>query len=129
MNDQKNEIEEHLTRRSTWVRMLFMILFGFIFWLSSMVLCAAVIIQFLHVLFSGEKNEILLRRSYQLEQYFSAIIAFLTYRSDERPFPFAEWPDGGPGSESGVRQTKAATRRKTSKKSASGTGKSKKTAG
>lgn len=112
---EKNPIEEHLTERSTWLRLLFMLLFGFIFWLASMALSIVVVIQFFHVLFTGERNEILLRASRQLGMYFGELIGFLTYDSETRPFPFSEWPSE-PEADAGLR-TKPPTK-KTAKKKA-----------
>ena len=115
-DDEKSQIEEHLTERSTWLRLLFMLLFGFIFWLASMALGIIVLIQFLHVLFSGERNEILSRSSSQLGRYFGEIIDYLTYASDERPFPFSEWPDAP--EDKPARNTSTAESRTTAKKTA-----------
>lgn len=124
--EEKSPIEEHLTERSTWLRLLFMLLFGFIFWLASMALGIVVLIQFFHVLFTGERNDILLRSSRQLGVYFGELIGFLTYDSETRPFPFSEWPsepdgEAGPRSHPTEKKTarKKAAKKVTKKKTAS----------
>ena len=53
----KTELEQNLTSRNTWIRLIYMLLFGFIFWLSSMILVVVVVLQFLHVLIAGKGND------------------------------------------------------------------------
>jgi hypothetical protein len=48
------------------------------------------------VLFTGDTNERLLTLGQNLSTYVYQITLFLTFNSDEHPYPFGDWPDGPP---------------------------------
>jgi len=81
---------------SKWKRLLFMVLFMVInyYFIPFLVVLIATC-QFLVVLFTNRKNESLLTLGQGLSRYVYNIISFLTYNSEERPFPFTGWPGGG----------------------------------
>jgi hypothetical protein len=81
--------------RELLARILYMVVFGFAFWLASIVLGLAAILQLLMVLFTHERNEHLTQLGSGLAAYVAAIVLYLTFVSDEPPFPFADWPGGG----------------------------------
>lgn len=87
-----SELKENLTNTSTWGRALFMILFGIIYSVAEVVLTAVIVIQFLFVLFSGEKNDRLLHFGKEVSLFIYQVFLFLTFNSEEKPFPFADWP-------------------------------------
>src|SRR5690606_28192106 len=90
-------IEKHVTSRSTWLRLVFMILFALISSVARIVIALVVFVQFLHVLFTGETNRKLLDFGHSLSAYFYEITAYLTYNTDVRPFPLdAPWPPPAP---------------------------------
>lgn len=96
---ERRSIEENVKSRSTWERFLFLVLFLFIYAISRFVVGAVVLIQFLCVLITGEPNARLLVFGRSLALYTSQIICFLTYASNDRPFPFdLDWPSGRQGS-------------------------------
>jgi hypothetical protein len=113
----KTELEQNLTSRNTWMRLIYMLLFGFIFWLSSMVLVVVVVLQFLHVLIAGKGNDNLSLFGGQLGVYFRQIIDFLCYNDEQQPFPFGDWPNTGGGTRMAPAEKPA--RAKTSKKKTS----------
>jgi len=86
------EVKEHLKSRRTWVRFAYMILFAFIFYIAKFVLLAVALLQILAALFTGEPNERLIRFGESLSQFIYQVGRFLTYSSDDMPFPFADWP-------------------------------------
>ncbi len=88
------ELKEHLTDESQWLRLLYMVLFVIIFQLVEAVISIVVVIQFLWVIISGSRNENLLSLGSKLTAYARDILAFLTYCSSTKPFPFADWPEG-----------------------------------
>jgi hypothetical protein len=91
---ERGDIEENLKSRSTWLRLLFMIVLAFIYGLSRIVVGAVVVLQFLWVLFTGETNERMIVFGRSLATYTYQILLYLTYNSDERPFPFdLDWPE------------------------------------
>lgn len=113
---EKSELEQNLTARNTWVRVIYMLLFGFIFWLGSIVLTVVVVLQFLHMLIAGKGNDNLLQFGRQLGIYYRQIIDFLCYCDEYQPFPFGAWPKAESGQSKTTGTT--ATKKKTAKKKA-----------
>ncbi len=119
MNDQeKSELEQNLTARNTWVRLIYMLLFGFIFWIGSIVLTMVVVLQFLHMLIAGKANDNLLHFGRQLGIYYRQVIDFLCYSDEYQPFPFGAWPKAESGQDKSA--DKPTVKKKTAKKKASG---------
>ncbi len=85
--------------RNLLARLLYMILFAFVFWLSTIALALSAILQFLVVAFTRERNENILRVGEGLALYCAQMIRFLTFLSDEPPFPFGQWPGETQGPE------------------------------
>jgi hypothetical protein len=86
-------IEEHLKSRSTWMRLLFMIVVAVFYAVTRLVLIVVVVVQFLHVLLTGEPNSRLKDFGLSLAAYIYSIVEYLTFNTEVRPFPFdAEWP-------------------------------------
>ena len=75
-----------------WLRFMFMALFLMIACVAGYVVFVLVIVQFLFVLITGEGEERLRGLGHSLSQYFFQIFRFLTYNSNDKPFPFADWP-------------------------------------
>lgn len=92
--ESKGIVDNFLTR-STWVRGLFMVLFVVFYSIAEILVTAVVVFQFLHVLFAGRQNERLLSFGDSLSIYVYEIMLFFTYNSEEKPFPFGEWPAEG----------------------------------
>jgi len=92
----ENEIRQNLRNRTTWWRALYMLLFTIIYGIAEVVVAAVVLFQLLSVLFTGSTNERLLNLGQNLSTYVYQILLFLTFNSDERPYPFGDWPDGPP---------------------------------
>jgi len=56
-----------------------------------------VVLQFFWLLFSGHTNKKLEHLGQALATYTYQIIRYLTYNTEERPYPFdADWPTGPP---------------------------------
>jgi len=90
-------LEDNIKSRSTWKRLLFMILFLALWSISRIVVFAVVVLQFFWVLLSGQTNARLTAFGMSLATYSFQIIVYLTYNSEEQPFPFADWPSEPPG--------------------------------
>jgi Domain of unknown function (DUF4389) len=86
-------VEKNLKSTATWLRLLFMIIMAAIFWIACIVAGAVIIIQFFWVLFAGEPKAELKHVGRQLAAYAAEICLYLTFNTDERPFPFdLPWP-------------------------------------
>jgi hypothetical protein len=60
------------------------------------VLSLVVILGFCWVLFTGEKNDQLQQAGQAIADYLYEIIRYLTFNSEEKPFPFGnDWPSAG----------------------------------
>lgn len=96
----KDEIKQSLRDNSTWMRILYMAIFVIIFNIVELLIAALVVFQLLVLLFTGSKNPRLLGFGAMLSQYAFKILRFLTFNSEDKPFPFADWE-----SDTGLQQT------------------------
>jgi len=96
--DDANEgtpIEQHYKSRSTWLRLVFMVAYCFLAWVAGVVGSIVVAFGFLWVLFKGETNRQLQQAGQAIAAYIYEIVRYLTYNTDDKPFPFGgEWPSG-----------------------------------
>ncbi|HEY5994907.1 MAG TPA: DUF4389 domain-containing protein [Gallionellaceae bacterium] len=81
-------------RRNTWIRGLYMVLMALILHISVTLLFVIAIIQFILALLGDAPNERLKTFGRNLGIYFRQIANFLTFASEELPFPFSDWPSG-----------------------------------
>jgi hypothetical protein len=88
------ELKRSLTASDSWLRGLYMVLFAFIFQLVEIVLVFVVIFQFLYRLVTREVNDQALDLGDDLSIYAYHVLQYVTYNSDEKPYPFAPWPHG-----------------------------------
>ena len=82
----------NVSERSTWIRLLYMVLFIVVFGFAAVVLMFIVAAQFHCKLLRGEEIGRLSEFGADLGDYFRAIILFLSYRTEIMPYPFGEWP-------------------------------------
>ena len=99
-SQSSSNLEENVKQKSTWLRLLFMIVMTILYGLSRIVIGAVVTIQFFYVLLTGETKEELKSFGHSLAIYSYEIIEYLTFNSDEKPFPFdGAWPSSLPKDE------------------------------
>jgi hypothetical protein len=82
----------NITRRSTWIRLIYMSLFVAIFGITELVLIVIVAVQFAFKLVVGKEIGRLAEFGADFGDYFRAIVLFLTYHTETMPYPFGEWP-------------------------------------
>jgi hypothetical protein len=87
-----DEIVENLKKTSAWLRVLFMAVFVIALYVAGVVLLVLMLAQIVFSLVTGADNTNLRRLGASLSEYVAQILAFLTYNSEERPFPFAQFP-------------------------------------
>jgi hypothetical protein len=90
MNNE--QLKSNLRSSKHWLRLLFMIIFAVILQLTSLLMWVLVIAQFIFSLITGEDNPNLRRFGHSLSIYIFHTLKFLTYTSEDKPFPFADWP-------------------------------------
>lgn len=86
-----DSVKHNVKSRNTWLRFFYMLVFALIMALAEFVLAAVVIVQFFTVLLSGERNEKLLGFGADLSLFVYDIWRYLSFITEEQPFPFGEW--------------------------------------
>ncbi|MEX2489153.1 MAG: DUF4389 domain-containing protein [Pseudomonadales bacterium] len=89
------EIKENIKAQSTWIRLIFILIYAVVLWATSFVLALVVIFQFLTVLFTRQAQPNLLDFGDSLAEFVRQIICYMTFNQTEKPFPFGEWPGSG----------------------------------
>lgn len=79
-------------KRNIWLRGLFMLLMLLVLHVCGTVLFIVAVIQFMVALAGGVPNERLVVFGRNLGSYFRQIVLFLTFATEEVPFPFSDWP-------------------------------------
>ena len=90
MNNE--QLTSNLKSSKHWLRLIFMLIFAVVLQITSIVMWVLVIAQFIFSLVSGEDNPNLRKFGHSLSIYIFHTLKFLTYASEEKPFPFADWP-------------------------------------
>ncbi|MBT5032323.1 MAG: DUF4389 domain-containing protein [Proteobacteria bacterium] len=85
-------IYEHDEKESNWMRVLFVLLFWVIFYLTQMVLVAVAVGQCAFLLITGNANNYLMQAGDSLGKYVSELLRYVTFNSNQRPFPFTGFP-------------------------------------
>lgn len=90
------DIKQNLKARDTWLRGLYIIIFAVFYSIAEIVLFAVVLFQFLLSLFTAQTNQRLLKLGQSLSTYIYQIVMYITFNSDQQPYPFGAWPKGPP---------------------------------
>ncbi len=93
-------LKQEPSRRETWIRALYVILFTLIYSVAEIVVVAVVVLQFGFVLIAGDRNQKLLDLGASLSRFIYQILQYATFKSDDRPFPFSDWPSASSDVES-----------------------------
>lgn len=96
-HEQGEDIKRNVKSRSTWLRLFFMVVVTLLYAVSCVVMGAVVVVQFFWVLFTAKSNVKLQELGESLATYTYQVIRYLSFNTEERPFPFdADWPRGPP---------------------------------
>ena len=86
--------KENLSSPTTWSRAFFMLLFAIIgYFLFCYIIVILVLFQFITILITGKTNSRVSPIGDSLSTYLYQILLYLTYSSEEKPFPFSTWPN------------------------------------
>ncbi len=88
-------IDTTVNKRKIWVRGFFMLLMILLFQVTGTVVFIVMVIQFALHLINDEPNTRLVSFGRCLALYLQQIADFLTFTSEEVPFPFKDWPEQG----------------------------------
>ncbi|MCX8049338.1 MAG: DUF4389 domain-containing protein [Methylohalobius sp.] len=86
----ENEFSRHLKATSTWQRIFFMLVFAFILSFVRLILWVVILFQVGSKLLTGQDNPHARQLGAQLAVYLYQIVLFLTFNTDQMPFPFSE---------------------------------------
>lgn len=89
------ELKRNLTSTNIWLRALYMVVFAVLYSIAEIVIAAVVLLQFLITLVTGNSNSNLLKFGAQLSAYAYRIFLFLTFNTEDKPFPFVAWDASG----------------------------------
>ncbi len=107
----RDETKANLTSGSTWIRLVHMIVLVIAFNIAEFIVGAVVVFQFLSKLLTSKANEQLKTFGAEVGIYLSSIVRFLTFETEDKPFPYAPWAaiPARPGDDTA--QAKAKTKR------------------
>ncbi|MDQ2070670.1 DUF4389 domain-containing protein [Natronospira bacteriovora] len=116
-----DEIREHVKSRATWLRLVYMIIFLFFAWVATFVFGVVILVLFLWQLFAGQPNAQLRAFGDNLSTWGYQVLRFLSFNSEDLPFPFDAWPSGSVKTGGGTsRSRKKASKKKKTASSTSG---------
>ena len=82
-----------IKRSGIWIRLLFTLLYIFLLNIAVTVFIWATVVQWVYSLISGEPSETLRRFGYSLGVAIMGALHYIVFVSDEKPFPFNDWPE------------------------------------
>ena len=77
-----------------WMRGLLMLLMALVYHVCGTVIFFVTLIQFVLKLLNGKSNARLVSFGRSIGCYLQQIVYFLTFATEEIPFPFNDWPKG-----------------------------------
>lgn len=83
-----------INQRNIWLRGLFMLLMALAYHVAGTLVLIVAVIQFVMALLTGAPNVRLVSFGRSLGRYFQQLVNFLTFATEQIPFPFSEWPAG-----------------------------------
>ncbi len=108
------EFKQKVTAKPTWTRGLYILLFVIIYSIAEIVVYGVVVLQFLFSLFTGKCNDQLLILGKNLSTFIYQVLTYLTYNSDDKPYPFAPWPGADSAPVKTAQKKKTAAKKKLS---------------
>lgn len=87
------DLKKNLLNIEAFQRFAFMLLFVLVFMVVKLVVFAIAVFQLLHLLFTGSLHHELKNFAYSISIYVYDITKYLTFDSEELPFPFKAWPE------------------------------------
>jgi Domain of unknown function (DUF4389) len=89
----EQQTKTNLLNKETWLRLLYMAVFGLLSIVARIVVWVVAVLQFLLVLITGEGNSNLRDLGQGASKWTYQAYMFITFNSDNKPFPFSDWPE------------------------------------
>lgn len=93
MNENIETVIEDKPKNDTKNRLISMVVLSLSLGVSIFVLMILILGQVLFGLFAKEQNMALKQMGKKISDYVHESLAYLTFNSDERPFPYRGWDD------------------------------------
>ena len=87
-----NDAQDRARRESIILRVLWMLAMLVVWQLAELLLAGLVLVQLVYRLVYGAPSLSLMNFGDSLSQYLAQIGRFGTFHSDQKPWPFADWP-------------------------------------
>lgn len=87
-----SEIKQSIESDAFWIRTLFIIFFSIVYRILDVVVLFLVLVQWGFSLMTGQVNPALNQFSAGLSCYIAQIVRYVTGNSENKPFPFTDWP-------------------------------------
>ena len=85
--------QDRLRNGKVWIRLVLMLVYAFVvFELVALLLLVCMLFQFVYRLVKGEDAERLRDFTADLNAFIHSALQYVTFNSDQRPFPFCDWP-------------------------------------
>jgi hypothetical protein len=91
----QHEPKTDLGVKEKWFRGLYIVLFFFIGYIVGCLITLISVFQFVCNLILKDTNKYLLDFSKNLNLYFYQILGYVTYNTEQKPYPFSPWPNSG----------------------------------
>lgn len=92
-----NNVKKSFLNLETWIRIGYIAFFLLLLSIASSVAFFLVLLQAASVLLTGRDNEKLREFGQSLGQWGFQSLLFATYNTEQRPFPFSDWPSAETG--------------------------------
>ncbi|MEH6468457.1 MAG: DUF4389 domain-containing protein [Porticoccus sp.] len=89
----EEQTKTNLLNTETWIRLLYMLVFGLLSVVARMVIWVVAVLQFLLVLVTGAGNDNLRDLGQGTSKWVYQAFLFITFNNDDKPFPFSDWPE------------------------------------
>lgn len=89
----QQEFKANIKRSESWLRGLFVLFFALIFQIVEVVIIAITVFQFASTIITRQRFTSLDQFSQGLAQYTKNLILYLTYQTEQKPFPFRDWKE------------------------------------
>ncbi len=91
-DDQSTSVRGNMSQRSTWLRLVYMLILAVAWVVTEVIFIAVVVLQFLAKLFTGRPLRHLTDFGRSLADYMAQIVRFETFVTEDLAFPFVAWP-------------------------------------
>jgi len=94
MSDANNagDMKTNVKNPDTWLRGLFIIIYAVISYVLFWIIWLVVIFQFVMKVLTANLNPNVMNFSGGLTRYAFQILEYVTFQSEERPWPIGPWP-------------------------------------